>query len=140
VIVRAIGDDVEPVGRCWIDFGCGNGGLVRYLLQHEGVDAAGYEEGAIAARAADLGIPISGRKALGRALWTADIVKAIEVVEHTFNPVDELQTMRTSLRPAGLLFVTTGNARAQTHDPDRWRYVVSGSISRTSSLGRLSAQ
>ena len=110
--------------RRWIDFGCGNGGLVRYLRQHEDVDAVGYEEGAIAGRAADMGIPVSGRTALAGWIGTADIVTAIEVLEHTHDPVAELQTMRTLLRPGGLLFVTTGNALAHASHLDKWRYVV----------------
>lgn len=110
--------------RRWIDFGCGNGGLVRYLRQHEGVDAVGYEEGAIASRAAAMGIPVSGRAALAGWIGTAHVVTAIEVLEHTYDPVAELQTIRTLLRPGGLLFVTTGNALAHARHLDRWRYVV----------------
>jgi SAM-dependent methyltransferase len=110
--------------RRWIDFGCGNGGLVRYLRQHDKVDAVGYEEGAIAGRAAAMGIPVAGRPALARWQGTADVVTAIEVLEHTYDPVAELRTMRTLLRPGGLLFVTTGNARAHARHLDKWRYVV----------------
>jgi 2-polyprenyl-3-methyl-5-hydroxy-6-metoxy-1,4-benzoquinol methylase len=110
--------------RRWIDFGCGNGGLVRYLRHHEDVDAVGYEEGAIASRAADLGIPVSGRAALASWNGTADVVTAIEVLEHTYDPVAELQTIRRLLRPGGLLFVTTGNALSHATHLDTWRYVV----------------
>jgi SAM-dependent methyltransferase len=110
--------------RRWIDFGCGNGGLVRHLRQHEDVDAVGYEEGAIAGRAADMGIPVAGRAALSEWTGTADVVTAIEVLEHTLDPVAELQTMRTLLRPGGLLFVTTGNAGAHAKHLEKWRYVV----------------
>ena len=110
--------------RRWIDFGCGNGGLVRYLRQHENVDAVGYEEGAITGRAAEMGIPVSGRAALTDWAGTADVVTAIEVLEHTYDPVAELRTMRTLLRPGGLLFVTTGNALAHARHLEKWRYVV----------------
>jgi SAM-dependent methyltransferase len=108
----------------WIDFGCGNGGLVRYLRHHEHVDALGYDEGAITGRAADMGIPVSGRAALAEWVGTADVVTAIEVLEHTYDPVAELRTMRTLLRPGGLLFVTTGNALAHASHLEKWRYVV----------------
>jgi 2-polyprenyl-3-methyl-5-hydroxy-6-metoxy-1,4-benzoquinol methylase len=110
--------------RRWIDFGCGNGGLVRYLRQHHQVDAVGYEEGAIARHAAAIGVPVSGRAALAGWTGTADVVTAIEVLEHTYDPVAELRTMRALLRPGGLLFVTTGNALAHATHLDKWRYMV----------------
>jgi SAM-dependent methyltransferase len=121
-VVRHVAGPIS--NRRGIDFGCGNGGLVRYLRQHENVDALGYEEGAIAGRAAEMGIPVSGRAALTDWVGTADIVTAIEVLEHTYDPVAELRTMRTLLRPDGLLFVTTGNALAHARHLEKWRYVV----------------
>ena len=45
-------------GVRWLDFGAGNGGLVRYVRDHTPADAIGFEEGSIAARARDLGIPV----------------------------------------------------------------------------------
>ena len=121
-VVRHVAGPIS--NRRWIDFGCGNGGLVRYLRQHENVDAVGFEEGAIAGRAAEMGIPVSGRTALTDWVGTADVVTAIEVLEHTYDPVAELRTMRTLLRPGGLLFVTTGNALAHARHLEKWRYVV----------------
>jgi len=124
-IASVVREVAGPLGNSrWIDFGCGNGGLVRYLREHENVDAVGYDEGAIAGRAAEMGIPVSGRAALSDWAGTADVVSAIEVLEHTYDPVAELRTMRTLLRPGGLLFVTTGNAHAHANRLEKWRYVV----------------
>src|SRR5258708_709961 len=47
----------EP-GRRWLDFGCGNGGLVRHLRDSRAADAFGFDEGSIAAEVSARGIPI----------------------------------------------------------------------------------
>jgi 2-polyprenyl-3-methyl-5-hydroxy-6-metoxy-1,4-benzoquinol methylase len=111
-------------GGRWLDFGCGNGGLVRYLLERTGVDAQGFEEGAIAVTAQRLGIPILSRDALAEQAASFDVVTAIEVLEHTLDPLAELRTMRALLRPGGLLFLTTGNAAPFASDLLRWPYII----------------
>jgi SAM-dependent methyltransferase len=122
---RAVGHLLGTLtGVRWIDFGAGNGGLVRYLREQEQVDAVGFEEGAIARRADALGIPVSGRDALAGWHGSADVVTAVEVLEHVVDPIAELRTMRQLLKPGGLLLITTGNARAHSDDLVRWRYVV----------------
>lgn len=114
----------EMSGRRWLDYGSGNGGLVRYLRDRCAVDAVGFEEGAIATQARALGIPILGESELEAVEGSFEVVTAIEVLEHTYDPVYELRRMRRLLHPGGLLFLTTGNARPYVSRLDRWRYVT----------------
>ncbi len=52
-----------------------------------------------------------------------DVVSAIDVIEHVPDPVTELTRMCSLLRPGGLLFITTGNARPHRDHLARWRYL-----------------
>jgi cyclopropane fatty-acyl-phospholipid synthase-like methyltransferase len=123
-IARIVSDLVGPAqeGRL-LDFGCGNGGLVRYL-RNRGVDAVGFEEGHIAGEARNHGIPILERAELDERRGKFDVVTAIEVFEHTTAPLDELRLIRSLLRPGGLLFLTTGNAAPFSDRLNQWRYVI----------------
>ncbi len=111
-------------GIRWLDFGCGNGGLVRYALEHTSAQASGFEEGSIAAAARELGIPVLTADALGDQAGAFDVVTAIEVIEHTLDPLAELRRIRGLLRPGGLLFLTTGNAAPFASNLLRWSYIV----------------
>jgi len=108
----------------WLDYGCGNGGLVRYLRTHGLADALGFDEGAIAAETRARGIPVLTPGELGTQDGSFDVITAVEVIEHTLDPVAELRAMRRLLRLGGLLFLTTGNARPYSARLDRWRYVI----------------
>jgi SAM-dependent methyltransferase len=106
----------------WLDYGCGNGGLVRFL-HHSGFSgAAGYETGWIADRARSHGLPLLSGSELASAAGKFDVVSAIEVLEHVVDPLDALRSMRRLLNAGGLLFLTTGNAAAHPHLV-RWGYV-----------------
>jgi SAM-dependent methyltransferase len=113
----------HPAAGRWLDYGCGNGGLVRYLRRHD-VEAFGFEEGSIAHEVSARGIPMLSAEALGSRHGSFDVVSAIEVLEHTYDPVTELRRMRQLLRPGGLLFLTTGNAQPYAERLTSWRYVV----------------
>lgn len=111
-------------GVRWLDFGCGNGGLVRYLREHTGVDAQGFEEGSIAERARELGVPVLTTTELEQVDAPFDVVTAVEVLEHTVDPVAELRRIRSLLAPGGLLLLTTGNAAPFAARLTEWSYVV----------------
>jgi SAM-dependent methyltransferase len=110
--------------RRWLDYGCGNGGLVRHLRNRRVAEAFGFDEGSITVVARSVGIPILTSEHLDAMAGTFDVVTAIEVIEHTLDPVAELRRMRRLLRPGGLLFLTTGNAQPYAHKLTNWRYVI----------------
>jgi 2-polyprenyl-3-methyl-5-hydroxy-6-metoxy-1,4-benzoquinol methylase len=111
-------------GFRWLDYGCGNGGLVRYARQQLGIEVFGFEEGWIASKARDCGIQLLDRSQLEALDATFDVVTAIEVVEHVVDPLETLGRVRKLLRPGGLFFCTTGNAARHRKDLLRWPYIV----------------
>jgi SAM-dependent methyltransferase len=90
----------------WLDYGCGTGGLVQYL-RSEAVDATGFEQGWCVDLLRQNETPILSEDDLDRNSGRFDIVSAIEVIEHTPDPVAVLRTIRRLLKPGGLLFMTT---------------------------------
>ncbi|HTQ68829.1 MAG TPA: class I SAM-dependent methyltransferase [Solirubrobacteraceae bacterium] len=125
-IARVVRDLVGGLGPStrWLDYGAGNGGLVRYLRDHRLADAVGFDEGSMAARARELGIPMLLADELDAYAGTFDVVTAIEVLEHTSDPLLELRRIRALLRHGGVLFLTTGNAEPYASKLTRWRYVL----------------
>lgn len=110
--------------RRWLDYGCGNGGLVRHLRNAGAAEAFGFDEGSITAAANARGVPTLDKSELDSMAGSFDVVTAIEVIEHTLDPVAELRRMRSMLRPGGLLFMTTGNARPFADRLTKWKYVI----------------
>ena len=121
--VDELGAGLDP-SRRWLDYGAGNGGLVRHLRSHGLADAVGFDEGAIARDATAAGIPMVAADELPGLAGSFDVVTAIEVIEHTPDPIAELRRMRNLLKPGGLLFITTGNAAPYADRLTRWSYVI----------------
>jgi SAM-dependent methyltransferase len=111
-------------GARWLDYGCGAGGLVRYLRGTAGYDVLGYEQGWSVPRLREHNIPFLEEIDLAAHAGNFDVVTAIEVLEHVRNPLEELHRMRSLLRPGGLLFLTTGNAQPYAGKLRSWRYVI----------------
>ena len=107
----------------WLDFGCGNGGLVRYAREHTKCDIVGTDIGWATTEAAKRGIPILTEEQLKRQEGSFDIVTAIEVLEHVPNPREVLTQIRKMLKPGGLFFYTTGNAAPNRDNLAKWGYV-----------------
>jgi SAM-dependent methyltransferase len=108
----------------WLDFGCGNGGLVRYAHERGLRQVVGFEEGWITDQARNRDIPILERQQLNEYAGRCDLVTAIEVLEHVADPLAELAAIRKLLKPGGVFFFTTGNARPFRERLPSWRYVV----------------
>lgn len=108
----------------WLDFGCGNGGLVRYCREQAACAITGFDEGWISNRAVEAGIPVLTRESLDSLKGSFDVITAIEVLEHVADPILELQTIRSLLKPGGLFFLTTGNAAPFRAKLLKWRYLI----------------
>lgn len=107
----------------WLDFGCGAGGLVGHL-RNAGVNAIGLEDGAIADRARSCGVPVMRSTEIPEHRGEFDVITAIEVLEHVESPLSVLRDIRSLLKPGGVFFYTTGNAKPFRENFLNWRYVV----------------
>ncbi len=98
-----------------LDFGCGKAALIRLLLD-QGCDAWGQDAYPRAAYAVE-------RVSAAWPEGAFDLITAIEVIEHTLDPVGTLLDLRSRLAPGGLLVVTTECFDEKAHGPD-WIYLA----------------
>jgi SAM-dependent methyltransferase len=111
-IVRSA-DGYRQSGR-WLDFGFGEGALLRIAERHAwecyGIEVSpralvfGQDRGWTVAE------PLAADKAFVDGGF--DVVSMIEVIEHLEEPTQALRRAVGWLRPGGLLFLTTPNARS----------------------------
>lgn len=105
----------------WLDYGCGSGGLLKYLrdaghLQVCGgrdvpLEIVGHDVGSYAERLrCEDGLDILDEEHLClQAAGSFDIITCIEVVEHLPDPRAAVELLSRLLRPGGLLLLSTGN-------------------------------
>jgi len=109
MVMRAL-EQRRLSGGCLADVGCGQGdlyGLVRSRFsRYVGLDAARYEHfpegaefGQIDLDTGEIPMPAN----------SADVVTAIEVIEHLENPRDFMRKLVRLARPGGWVIVTTPN-------------------------------
>ncbi|TSC89526.1 MAG: methyltransferase/methylase [Parcubacteria group bacterium Gr01-1014_3] len=108
-------------GGKWLDYGCGNGALVREC-RRRGIDAIGYERGWITRLAESKGIPVV-ESFQQFAPASFDVITATGVLEHVVNPIETLLEIRRLLKPGGLFFYETGNAAPQRGKILKWEYL-----------------
>lgn len=106
----------------WLDYGCGHGGLVRYVAERRLCQIEGFDIGWIVDRARQQGISVLSQDQIKGQ--TYDIVTAIEVLEHVSDPLNFLRNVRQLLKPGGLFFLMTGNSEPFLERFTTWRYVA----------------
>ena len=123
-VERIVGSmhELSPQTR-WLDYGCGNGGLVRWIRERTPVQAYGFEEGWIADTARAHGNRILTDAEVERA-GPYDVITALEVLEHVADPKAFVERIARLLAPGGLFFYTTGNAARHAGRLPQWGYVV----------------
>ena len=105
-VVRSL-TQVSPATR-WLDFGCGNGGLVRFVRSKVGCGS--NEHGWIKDRAEASGIPYLTDAELEFSRGTFDVVTAIEVLEHLEDRLSPAKADKVASPPGRSVLYTTGNA------------------------------
>lgn len=104
----------------WLDFGCGAGGLLKYLRNLKtltcngrriAVHPVGHDVGSYAQRLKyHDGLEILDWEALSQLpAGRFSVITCIEVIEHVPNPSTVIELLARNLKQGGLLILTTGN-------------------------------
>jgi SAM-dependent methyltransferase len=115
-----IAENIPPGAIEWLDFGCGAGGLMKYLRDRGGhargglrwpLRVSGHDVGTYAQRLArEDGFRILSLAELeAEPAGRYDVISLIEVVEHLEFPDPVFALAARLLKPGGLLLLTTGN-------------------------------
>ena len=107
---------MEPFRRLnrWLDVGCAAGALLRAAVEH-GWHAEATELSTVAAerlRSEGFVVHVGFLTNLGLPIESFDVVTMIELIEHLADPMEDLRSIYSLLRPGGALFLTTPNARS----------------------------
>jgi SAM-dependent methyltransferase len=113
----------SPLQANWLDYGCGLGSLARYG-RDRGINIFGYEpygsqNETNSPKEEDKAYILSAQDL---ATHRFDFITAIEVIEHTADPLAFLADIRSHMNPGGILFLTTGNAKPFRAKLTRWSY------------------
>jgi SAM-dependent methyltransferase len=100
----------QIAGGCVADLGCGQGDLFHFVgsrfSRYVGLDAARYENFPQGAEFGQIDLDTGG---IPLPDGTADVVTAIEVIEHLENPRDFMRKLVRLAKPGGWIIVTTPN-------------------------------
>lgn len=109
MVVRAV-ERRKIAGECIVDVGCGRGDLYRFLFgrftRYVGVDAVQYEDFPEQAKFCHLDLDSGG---IPLAEGSADVVAAVETIEHLENPWGFMRQLVRLAKPGGWIIVTTPN-------------------------------
>lgn len=108
----------------WLDYGCGRGGLLKYVRGHSPCRPVGFDDSWFGAHGLKNGAPILSRADLKPFKGAFDVVTCIDVLQECRDPLTVLKDIRSFLKPGGLFFYTADNAAPFRKNFVKWSEVV----------------